>query len=313
LQPAAYRDIRVAMNIRYQRPVSNAARLSRRFGQTALLLCLGALVVHRFGLLATPHMVFAVGLSATLAAVAVVCALIGLQRLWQVGALGGVKAMKGLAASALPLALVALTTFQYMTAPPVADVTTDHADRPEWLTEPRAEQGFLPKKERSSEAAARELAAYPELIGRRYEGALDRVYRAVTKVADAEGIDITAESGVESAVDIEDSAAGAPAGEVPAAGGIAETPDIGPVPLERPQPGSIETPRDDVLIQGEKKTLVLGLPFDILIRLREDAETTTVDVRVASRYGASDLGFGAEIAESYLRALDAELLGIAGD
>jgi len=37
-----------------------------------------------------------------------------------------------------------------------------------------------------------------------------------------------------------------------------------------------------------------------------------VDVRVASRYGPHDLGLSADIAENYLKALDSELLGIAG-
>ena len=93
----------------------------------------------------------------------------------------------------------------------------------------------------------------------------------------------------------------------------AETPEIGPVPLQRPDAGEgVAGPRGDVVLQGEKRTLILGLPFDILIRLREEAETTFVDIRVVSRYGDRDLGIGKSIAESYLRALDAELLGIAG-
>ena len=57
---------------------------------------------------------------------------------------------------------------------------------------------------------------------------------------------------------------------------------------------------------------VQELPDRLLIRLREEAETTFVDVRVASPYGQHDLGFSAGIAEEYLKALDAELLGIAG-
>lgn len=301
------------MTIRYERPVSTAARLSRRFGQTAFLICLGAIVAHRFGMVATPLMVLAVGFSAALAAVSVLCALIGLQRLWQVGALGGVKAMKGLLFSVLPLALAGFAVWAYGTAPPVADVTTDHDNRPEWLMSPQADQGFLPRREGSPETIRREIAAYPELIGRRYEGAIDRVYRAVTKVADAEGIVVTAQSGVDAAVDIENSKAGGTGDDDAAAEGVAETPAFGPVPLERPQSGRVAGPRADVLIQGEKKTLLLGLAFDVLIRLHEDAETTTVDMRVASRYGATDLGFGADLAERYLRALDAELLGIAGD
>ena len=88
-----------------------------------------------------------------------------------------------------------------------------------------------------------------------------------------------------------------------------------PVPTPRPYDDDVAQlirRANGVTLQGETRTLVLGLRFDVIIRLREEAETTFVDVRVASRYGPSDLGFSADIAEDYLKALDAELLGIAG-
>lgn len=66
-------------------------------------------------------------------------------------------------------------------------------------------------------------------------------------------------------------------------------------------------------LQGETRTKIIGLPLDVVIRLHEEAETTLVDIRVASRYGAHDLGVSAGVAEAYLKALDAELLGIAGN
>ena len=93
----------------------------------------------------------------------------------------------------------------------------------------------------------------------------------------------------------------------------AEVHMIVPVPMARP----VEAPQPTffngsgvVLMQGEKRTRIWGLRFDILIRLKEEAETTIVDVRVASRYGPHDLGMGAAIAEAYLDALDAEMQGL---
>ena len=67
------------------------------------------------------------------------------------------------------------------------------------------------------------------------------------------------------------------------------------------------------MLQGEWRSPIFGFRFDVVIRLREEAETTLVDMRAASRYGSHDLGIGAELVEGYLKALDAELLGIAGD
>ncbi|HXV31762.1 MAG TPA: DUF1499 domain-containing protein, partial [Sinorhizobium sp.] len=95
-------------------------------------------------------------------------------------------------------------------------------------------------------------------------------------------------------------------------------PQVIPVPAARPAPAGVDggipgRRSSDVVLQGEWRTLVVGFRFDVLIRLREEAETTFVDLRVASRYGPHDLGMGAAFAEEFLRALDAELLGIAGD
>ena len=302
------------MMIRYERPVSQAARFARRLGQMAFLLCLAALVAHRFGFLGTPILAAALMASSAIALLAVLLALVGLQRLWQVGAEGGLAAVKAILLSLLPLGLAAAAIILVRTTPPVADVTTDPANPPQWLTNPQVQPILLPLKlADTTPLAAGE--AYPDLTGRRYEGALDRVYRAVAKVAAAEHIRITAERGLENAVvDIEDSTSPArkvaPAPELPK---VQETPAIGPVPRERPEAGLPAAPRGDVMLQGEKRTFLLGLPFDVLIRLREGDETTAVDIRIAARYGPQDMGFGAEMAETYLRSLDAELLGIAGD
>lgn len=311
-----FQTVKIAapMLIRFERPVSRSAALARRLASLAFLLTLAAAASHRFGLVATPAFVALVLVGAALAAIAVLLALIGLQRLWQVGAEGGLAALRALVLSALPLGLVGLALFAAETRAPISDLSTDRTTPPDWIVRPVADQMFLPRREAGGAAALAALSAYPELTGRRYEGALDRVYRAVTKVAAAERIVIREQAGVEKAVDLEDAPLPGRSDAEPVGDAPAETPEIGPVPMQRPDAGEVASgPRGDVILQGEKKTLILGLPFDILIRLREEAETTTVDMRVAARYGDRDMGLGKEIADSYLRALDAELLGIAGD
>ena len=193
------------------------------------------------------------------------------------------------------------------------DVRTDTAAPPPWLAERSARQDWLPRigvvTPRDREV---QLAAYPGLSGRRYEGALDRVYQGVRKVAAANGIAITAEDGLDNILaDLEDLVV-----DPGKATGSAEP--LGDVPIPEARP--LETPvlpraggPGDVLLQGEWRSPVFGLRFDVVIRLREEAETTLVDMRAASRYGPHDLGIGADLVEGYLKALDAELLGIAGD
>jgi len=306
------------MTIRFDRPISHAARAARLIAAFALVLCLLVLLDHRFGPLATPYLAVFLLISAGLATLAVLLALFGLVQLWQKGAIAGVSAMKALVYAALPLALLGFAAERYVSRPQLYDVTTDLADPPAWLIQPRADELWLKRDAVISDATRQaQSLAYPELTGRRYEGAMDRVLLAVRKVARQRGIVFVKAEGAE----VRDPTIDDLPTKPQRGGPIVRAPEIVPIPTPRPE----GAPEDDdpiaaliqrvtdVTLQGETRTKILGLPFDVVIRLHEEAETTLVDIRVASHYGAHDLGFSAGIAEAYLKALDAELLGIAGD
>nr|CAD6613248.1 hypothetical protein RKHAN_02563 [Rhizobium sp. Khangiran2] len=301
-----------SMTVRYVRPVSHSAYAARRIGLAALVLFVLAVLAHRFGPLRTPDFLALVLMSAAIAAAAVPLALVGLIRLWQKGAEGGMASAKALVYAGVPLGFVAAGAVLYLTRPPLNEVSTDLEDVPAFLSRPQYDQQWLATvtTTRAAERQA-QLAAYPGLAGRRYEGALDRVLQGVEAAAISARIDITDRKGVE-LPELQDAL---PGQEPQPDDAVAEVGEV-PIPLPRPEPalpGMVASLADqDVLLQGETETLVLGLSFDIVIRLREDVETTFVDVRVASRYGAHDLGMSAEIADDFLDRLDAELLGIAG-
>ncbi|NNG68901.1 DUF1499 domain-containing protein [Rhizobium laguerreae] len=302
------------MAIRYDRPVSSAARFSRLLGAFSLVLALAVMIAHRFGGLATPYLVLLLIAAAGGALLAVMLAALGLRSLWMTGAEGGLAALAALIYAAFPLAFGAYATERYMTLPDIYDVSTDPVSAPDWLSQPYFNQIWLKRRvEVTAEDREKQLAAYPELTGRRYEGALDRVLEAVRKVAKMSGMTITRSSGdTEPGRDPEDRPVKPPEASDDA---VADAPDIIPVPTPRPYDDDVAKlirGVNGVTLQGTTRTLILGLRFDFIIRLREEAETTFVDIRVASRYGQHDLGFSAEIAGDYLKALDAELLGIAG-
>ncbi|ATN33833.1 hypothetical protein ACO34A_08415 [Rhizobium sp. ACO-34A] len=302
------------MTIRYDRPVSRSAFLSLQLGFFSAGMLVLVVLAHRFGPLKAPDFIALVLLSGIPAALAVPLALIGLARLWSVGALGGISALKALIYASIPLALIGFGAFRYFDRPPIYDVSTDLIDPPEWLAVPDADQRWLTRPPVTGASRELQYAAYPGLTGRRYDGALDRVYEAVRKVVGQDRLEIVASRGQEYALpEFQPQAAGVP--EEEDAGAL---PHSVPVPQPRPEPQvapvSAETePEGTVRIQAKTRTLILGLPFDALIRLREEEEMTLVDVRVESRYGPHDLGMGAEIAEHFLHMLDAELLGVAGD
>ncbi|TAY15927.1 DUF1499 domain-containing protein [Rhizobium leguminosarum] len=302
------------MAIRFDRPVSNAARFSRLLAAFSLVLALAVMIAHRFGGLATPYLVLLLIAAAGGALLAVMLATVGLRSLWMTGAEGGLAALAALLFAAFPLGLGAYATERYMTRPDIYDVSTDPVSAPDWLSPPHSDQIWLKRNVQvTPEDREKQLAAYPELTGRRYEGALDRVLEAVRKVAKMSGITITKSSGdTEPDRDAEDKSVKPPQ---PSDDAVADAPDIVPVPTPRPYDDDVAKlirGVNGVTLQGTTRTLILGLRFDIIIRLREEAETTFVDIRVASRYGQHDLGFSAEIAGDYLKVLDAELLGIAG-
>ncbi|MBY3052508.1 DUF1499 domain-containing protein [Rhizobium laguerreae] len=302
------------MAIRYDRPVSSAARSSRLIGAFSLVLALAVMIAHRFGGLATPYLVLLLIVAAGCALLAAMLAAIGLRSLWMTGAEGGLAALAALIYAAFPLALGAYATERYLTLPDIYDVSTDLVTAPDWLSYPYFDQIWLKRKVQvTPQDREKQLAAYPELTGRRYEGALDRVLEAVRKVAKMSGMTVTESSGdTEPGRDPEDRPVKPPQ---PGDDAVADAPDTIPVPTPRPYDDDVAKlirGVNGVTLQGTTRTLILGLRFDFIIRLREEAETTFVDIRVASRYGQHDLGFSAEIAGDYLKALDAELLGIAG-
>ncbi|WP_421361970.1 DUF1499 domain-containing protein [Agrobacterium rosae] len=303
------------MTVRFVRPVSHAAYLSRYLGFAALVLFIIAAPLHRFGPLTTPDFVSLTLISAAIATVALLLAIIGLQRLWSVGAKGGLWSLSALLLCAIPLGTIAFGAFLYWQKPQLYDVSTDIVDAPNWLSIPTANQQWLPRPAIVSKADRDvQAAAYPSLAGHRYEGAIDRVYTAARKVAKAQRIRIAHTQGligslpdVQPGMPRQDQTEGAT--DTP----IEELPTNVPVPLARPADAPAPTFFDGsgiVMLQGETRTLIWGLRFDVIIRLREDTETTLVDVRAASRFGPNDLGMGAEIAEAYLDALDSEMQGL---
>lgn len=302
------RGIRL-MTVRFERPVSHAARIALRLGQLALVLAVGVTIMHRFGPVTTPDFLSLMLVAAAAGVLAVPFAITGLVHLWQSGAKGGIASVTGLMFAIIPIAVIAAGYYVYDTRPKLYDLSSDLTDAPPWLAPPAAVQKWLPRPPQA-DAAALQIQAYPGLTGRRYEGAIDRVYLAARKVAVSSRISIVKSQGLANA---EPYLAERPA--KPSSGPVRDPLAAVPIPLPRPD-FSIATPMfgrsGDVLLQGAARTLIFGFPLDVMIRLREEAETTLVDIRVASRYGPTDLGLGDALAESYLQALDSELLGIAG-
>ena len=320
-----------------RRPVSIAATWSRRLGQFSLALALTAWLFHRAGLLTLPNAVAVILLAAIVSLFVLGLSAIGFTMLWLSGAKGGRASFAGLVMAALVLGPVGYAASRYFLLPPLIEVSTDVADPPAWIEPPVRRSSWLGRPAPvTPELRARQLAAWPELAGRRYDGAMDRVLEAVNTVAEASKWELESETGADFLIpgrmpadgpepfEPADPAASdevadpADPGEESAAeenaGGVV-LPDDVPLPRARPDIETIANPVRSppvVVLQYFHHSLLLGVPHDIVVRLVEEEETTFVDVRAATRDGTHDLGLNARLAAGFLRDLDIALLGISG-
>lgn len=312
------------MKIRYERPVCYTAFWSHRLGLFALVLFAISAGLHRFGIMETEIFVVLFTICAGLALLAFLMAAYGILRLWMVGAEGGRASARGSLYAVLVLIPAGIAGFRAATLPPLYDISTDTSDVPDFLEPVTHGPDWFPQVALLEVAPyAGQEKAYPQVTGRRYEGALDRVLEAVRLVAENEGIRIS----VTKLPEPEE--APVPTRRAPAAGPREAIGEI-EAPAEEPDDDSViglsELVADDdpaiasepmvlrqaqIVIQGETRTPIFGFTSDISIRLSEEAETTFVDMRSQSRFGPHDLGTNAQIIAGFLRALDTELVGIS--
>tara|TARA_R100001129_G_scaffold165118_1_gene131603 strand:- start:27550 stop:28512 length:963 start_codon:yes stop_codon:yes gene_type:complete len=305
--PVRFQQASIPMPYRPERPVSIAAIWSRRLGLFALVLALTAFVLQRFEIVTLANAIAVILLAAVIDVFAVALAVIGFTMLWLIGARGGRASFWGMMMAIMVLTPVGIGAARYVMLPAIHDISTDSIAPPEWLDEPPVEASWLPRSATvSAQERGEQFAAYPQLTGRRYGGAIDRVLEAITaltqerkwRLVDTEGADFLI-----------------PDQEPPGTEQKAEEGEGAvPIPVPRPETGEGVTAVSSpiVRLQFTHRSLILGLRQDIMIRLVEEEETTFVDIRAATRTGQHDLGLDARLVQNFLHDLDVALLGIAG-
>jgi hypothetical protein len=295
------------MAIEYVRPVSYTAFWARRIALFALMLMLSAWLATRFGPVLQVHFLGLYTAAALLAVLALLGAFIGFVNLWRVGAEGGKSSIAAVMLAVPVLMPAAYAGWLYRDHAPLYEVSSDLADPPAWLVPPVYDQAWLgvrPPADAVMRAA--QQVAYPGLITHRYDAALDRVVKAVRAAAAERRIRFSGEK-VPAAIREQEEEEALPP----------ETPGGIPVPRRRPDviPGAApaEPALPIAIFQGMLTDRITGFPYDVVIRVREAGDSTLADIRVAARYGRIDLGVSADIADAFLKALDDQMLGIAGE
>ena len=174
--------------LRYQRRRSRSAIWALRFGVFAAVLSALGLVLHRFGKLETPDFVLVSALGGALAILALLCAAKGLRNLWVNGDKGGARSFWGSFLAFAVLLPLCFAGALWYDSPQLYDLTTDFETPPQF---PSTMPPRLPRMNPLSADVGGDMlgqmSAYPDVMGRRYPAAPDRVAQGVENTLAAFG------------------------------------------------------------------------------------------------------------------------------
>lgn len=273
---------------------SRTARYAPACASIGFFLLVAAVALHRFSMIQQPDLVLLVTLSAGFAALALLLSAKTFYNLWRSGDAGGRRALRASFLAVLTLVPPALVLVQISAAPRIHDISTDLENSVEFNTvmenvpdllqahQPNFRIRMLSYLGLDDLTAQNSLStdAVPDMLQQisAYPEVSGRQYDSAQDHVLKAVLKVMKEQGI----------------TVTGSAGVAGE-DI------------------DVSVEGVAKTLILGLRSDLAVRLRDEAEQTTVDMRAVSRYGRYDLGFNAALIENFFNALDLEMRNAVPD
>jgi uncharacterized protein (DUF1499 family) len=273
---------------------SRTARYAPACASIGFFLLVAAVALHRFSLIQQPDLVLLVTLSAGFAALALLLSAKSFYNLWRTGDAGGRRALRASFLAVLTLVPPALVLVQISAAPRIHDISTDLENSVEFNTvmenvpdllqahQPNFRIRMLSYLGLDDLTTQNSLStdAVPDMLQQisAYPEVSGRQYDSAQDHVLKAVLKVMKEQGI----------------TVTGSAGVAGE-DI------------------DVSVEGVAKTLILGLRSDLAVRLRDEAEQTTVDMRAVSRYGRYDLGFNAALIENFFNALDLEMRNAVPD
>lgn len=280
---------------RVRSPLAAIASFLARF---AFVLLTASVVTRWLGVVGLEELLAPALLTTAAVAGAVLAAVLALLDAWFRGSKGAWQAIRALMLAALVALPLALAAQRVASSTAMPDVSTDPLDPP------RIADLVLP--------ADNAVGAVPELATRRYDATIERVATAVASAIDDLGwvVDTTSlrPSEVEEPVIAQPPEPDAPVIPIPRMRPLtAGEQAVRDARLEADREALAEARREEeavLLVSGELVSPVLGVRSDVAIRLRDDGDATSVDIRLRTREGTRDLGENARRAAAFLDALD---------
>lgn len=285
-------------NYYIRRKVSRRSSRSARYAPFCALtgfgLLVAAVVLHRFSLIQQPDLVFIVTLSVFLSVLALLLAVKSFYNLWRSGDTGGRRAMRACLIALVTLVPPALLLGQITSTPRIHDISTDLETSVQFNTVMGNEQDILQAQKPNIRMRMLDRLGLGDLIVQNSLGtdAVPDMLQQISAYPEVSGRQYdSAQDHVLKAVlkVLKDQGFG-----IVSISGVAGE-DV------------------DVSVEATARTLLLGLRSDLVVRLRDEAEQTTVDMRSVSRYGRYDLGFNAKLIGAFFDALDLEMRNAVPD
>lgn len=195
------------MRFRDERRFSRWATWSLRLSLFAAVLFVYSALAYRWQYVPTTAFFWLLGIVGIIALLGVIFSMLGFNDLWQRGDRGLARTFWGLVIACAVLAPFAISGYRAIIYPRLNDISTDLDDPPPFVAAQALRKPPMnPIVPISPMAARLQASAYPDVTGRRYEGAPDRILQAVMAVIKQDGWQVTAVRGTpgqDSEIDVE--------------------------------------------------------------------------------------------------------------
>lgn len=280
----------------FEEPYSQSAIWSRRLAVFALILALIGVVIIRFNAIEVSAGITVFGVAILLACIALLLAGAGAAVIWRTGRKGALQIVSTIILCALILAYPAWLAIQAVRLPLINDISTDVNDPPMFSQSQKAvaaRSGVI--KSSKLKGALQQQQAYSDIQPILIDLEADEVFVLVDKALKNLGWKVIEQV----------------------------TPAKNPVVKRKPvrrgnrrRGNRLARPEPVVRVRGFARggrfeaidrSLIMGFPDDISIRLRPLGAQTRIDIRSASRYGRHDFGANAKRIRRFAAELQTQL------
>ena len=270
------------------------ANRAAAFGVALFVL---TVLTRRLGLIAYSELILPFATAGIILVAGCVMAIMALVETWARGSYGSLRALRALAVALIVLVPYGIAIYRFADNPAVNDVATDALDPP----------GLIATDEM-------EVAALPGLATRRYDATIERVTVGVQAALAELGwrVEGSAAPRIEIVPEADASAIETLGVPSPRTRPLTDE-QLRIIEAERARAAaaSAERRRENdavTMLRAQVSSPVLNLVSDIAIRLRDDGDSTTVDIRARSREGTHDFGENARRMRAFLTELDAAMV-----